>query len=247
MASVEVTDYSSSQAESVPGCFLEGRVESRVFVPKGSELWSASTKMAAGATVGWGNDHGDQAVYVIDGTIRIDGEECGPGDVVIVESGVLRKLEATTPVDLVQFGSHDPEPPLHGHFGPPEAAHHSVHICRADTVTVQRHPELARELFADSTCRTCRITLFSVKGRTGYKTGSHIHSQDEIIHLLSGELQVGRLTVQDGMGLAVPGNHRYGFQARSDFYFLNYRRDVSSYIRGPGSDPVLETDISHKA
>jgi hypothetical protein len=95
--------------------------------------------------------------------------------------------------------------------------------------------------FTDSTCKTCRIAFFKVAMPEARVTGSHVHSEDEIIHVLTGELQVGRAVVSAGMSVAIPGSYRYGFRTPGPFSFLNFRRDASTYVAAPGSTPVLET------
>jgi quercetin dioxygenase-like cupin family protein len=243
VASIQVGEYVPSTTGTAPSCAAQGKVRSNVFLPAGSELWSALTTMGPGSVLSWTSKHGDEAVYVTQGTIRVNDDTCGANDVVIVEGGVPTVLEALTETCLVQFGPHDHEPPLDGAFGRPAADHHAVHLRRAADVPLISGEWYERRLFADSVCPTCRITLFSVAGRAGYDTGSHLHSKDEIIHILKGTLQVGRLTAGPGMGLAVPGSQRYGFRAQGDFYFLNYRRDVATFTGRPGSTPILETEL----
>src|SRR5262249_50307035 len=92
-------------------------------------------------------------------------------------------------------------------------------------------------------CPTCRIAFFRIDSNSEepWVASSHMHSQDEIIHVLSGALQMGRDTVGAGMSVAIPGNHRYGFRTSGKFAFLNYRSDVSTTTTTPGSEPILET------
>ena len=80
--------------------------------------------------------------------------------------------------------------------------------------------------YTDGTCPTCRITFFSVDGRgldEPHRVGSHVHSHDEIVHVLEGDLQIGQVTVSEGMSVAVPANRRYGFRTPGPFRFLNYQ------------------------
>jgi uncharacterized cupin superfamily protein len=73
-----------------------------------------------------------------------------------------------------------------------------------------------------------------------HSASSHLHSEDEIIHVLEGELRVGTLTVPAGTSIAVPANLRYSFRTSQPFRFLNYRADVSTILLKPGSKPILE-------
>jgi quercetin dioxygenase-like cupin family protein len=95
--------------------------------------------------------------------------------------------------------------------------------------------------YADSTCDTCRVTFFENYVRSAHVVSSHTHTQDEIIRMTSGELQVGRVTLRAGMSIAIPADRRYGFRTPGPFSFLNYRRDLSMYVGAPGSDPLPET------
>jgi hypothetical protein len=98
--------------------------------------------------------------------------------------------------------------------------------------------------FADGTCPTCRITLFLYDGSVfvdGSTGASHSHSEDEIMHVLDGELHAGPLTATAGTSIAVPRNVRYSFRTSGPFCYLAYRADVSTEVVQPGSEPVLET------
>ncbi len=247
MASIQIGNYGKAAAQSLPNCAMSGDVQTRCFTPGDVALWSASVVMAADGSLTWSPKHGDEAVFVVSGTVAVDGRTCTAEDVVIVESDAEATLHATTDATLVLFGPRDTDPPATGEFGPPQPGHHGVHVVHAPDVTASSFGEPSdggRRLgYADSQCPTCRITLFSIEANRGYNTGSHLHSQDEIIHVLHGELQVGRDTVGPEMALAVPGDQRYGFRARTDFRFLNYRRDVSTFLRGPQDEPLLETAL----
>jgi hypothetical protein len=95
--------------------------------------------------------------------------------------------------------------------------------------------------FTDSTCPTCRIAVFLGESSHALTAASHVHSEDEIIHVLSGELRFGRELISPGTSVAIPKNLRYGFRTEGPFRFLNYRRDVSNVTLAPGSEPFLET------
>ena len=102
----------------------------------------------------------------------------------------------------------------------------------------RRHTRVASHVAG---CPTCRIVFFRIDGKgEPYAVGSHLHSEDEIIHVLSGALQVGRHRIEPGMSVAIPANERYGFRTTGPFSFLNYRADASTYTLAPGTEPVLE-------
>jgi mannose-6-phosphate isomerase-like protein (cupin superfamily) len=130
---------------------------------------------------------------------------------------------------------------------PAEAAtdRRGVHVVRAeDAPSISTDDALSVTYLCDGTCPTCRITFLLVYGSglaDGYSASSHLHSEDEIIHVLEGELRVGTLTVPAGTSIAVPANLRYSFRTSQPFRFLNYRADVSTILLKPGSEPILET------
>ncbi len=121
------------------------------------------------------------------------------------------------------------------HIVQPEDAS-SVHFSGGDGAT--------SVYFSDGTCPTCRVTLFLYDGSVfsdGYVGASHFHSQDEIIHVLEGELHFGPLTVPPDASIAVPRDLRYSFRTSGPFRYLDYRADVSTAVVAPGSEPVVET------
>jgi hypothetical protein len=95
--------------------------------------------------------------------------------------------------------------------------------------------------FADSTCETCDIAFFRIDESGPYTSPSHLHSEDEIIHVLSGELQFGRQIVGPGMSVAIPAERRYAFRASAPFSFLNYRAGASTVTMAPGTRPFEES------
>src|SRR4051794_12799183 len=79
-----------------PTCTLaEGRATSRLHDPQDNPLWTVTAELDAGARLEWGTDHGDEAVYVTTGSLRAGDRVVGEGSVLVVESGVALKAEAT--------------------------------------------------------------------------------------------------------------------------------------------------------
>ena len=242
MARLEVApaDRALSEGYAAPFCDVSGEAASSLFRPDGYSLWLSTAQLGAGTTVTWGDEHGDEAVYVLEGSVTVEGQVCDEGGVAIVEAGVPTTLRADTPTKLIHVGPTDPEPPQGGLQGPAAPEGHGTHIIsRADSVRVG--DDVAMVNFADATCPTCRIAIFLADARHELTAASHLHSEDEIIHLLSGRLQLGPQVLEPGMSVAIPANVRYGFKTDGPFCFLNYRRDVSSVTVAPGSTPFLET------
>jgi quercetin dioxygenase-like cupin family protein len=227
---------------SAPACTASGVAYSARFVPAGFSLWLVVARIEAGATVRWQESHGDEGIYIIDGAVSVEKETCTRGGAVIVESGVPAVMRADVTTELVHVGPVAEACPTGGLLGPADTQGHRLHVVEAEKAENIDFGVLANTIFADSTCGTCRINFFRVDGPDQpYVVGSHLHSEDEIIHVLSGALQVGPRTVSAGMSIAIPGGQRYGFRTTGGYSFLNYRADASTVVTAPGSEPRLET------
>lgn len=227
-----------------PTCRVAGPARSHRFAPVGYPLWLLHAVFDGDAELVWDGDHGDEALFVVDGRLDHDGSACRGDGAIVIESGAPARVFATSGTAVVHVGSAAPVAPTDGLFGAPAPAGHTVHVVNhadAHRVVYDDHP-IEHHGFADSRCRTCRINLFEVDGAAGYRTPSHVHSQDEIIHVLRGELRVGPHRLRAGASIAVPAHTRYGFAATEEFAFLNYRRDVSWSMTKPGTPAMLEGD-----
>jgi hypothetical protein len=226
-----------------PTCIAEGTVRSSKFQPDGYSLWRGGGELEAGTCLLWSDDHGDEGVFVVEGELEVDDQRAPARSAVLVEAGVpvvARAVERTT---IVHFGPADPDQPIDGPLGGPDAGKRGVHVVEHEqaSMLVYTEEQPVAAYFSDGSCPTCRIAFFEVDKASGFVSTSHIHSEDEIIHVLDGVLQVGPLRVEAGMSIAVPKGVRYGFRTDGPFRFLNYRRDVSRYTGVPGSEQVLET------
>jgi hypothetical protein len=99
--------------------------------------------------------------------------------------------------------------------------------------------------FADSTCPTCRIALFTVEVDGRKDAVAHHHTADEIIFVLGGSISMGRASYGPGTALSIPGGVRYGFVGdERGHHFLNFRRDVSEQFNDRDGPGVLETALA---
>jgi len=74
-----------------------------------------------------------------------------------------------------------------------------------------------------------------------YESAPHSHSQDELIHLLDGEIVLGSYRLGPGDTLAVAADRRYRFNSGdAGFGFLNYRRGPSVQTIDPAAPPRVE-------
>jgi quercetin dioxygenase-like cupin family protein len=234
-----------SEVYAAPTAIVEGRSSSRLVSPEGFTLWLVASAVDAPARLRWDTDHGDEAVYVKSGRLRVGDRTCGTGSVVVVESGAAIDVDVDEPAELVHFGPAAHTPPADGPNGAPAAGAHRAHVIGPRGYTAREEPTHATRQYANATCPTCRINLFQSWRSEKYRSAAHSHTEDELIHVLAGELTVGGGQAGPGDTLAVSARSIYGFQTGDDGYlFLNYSADASSYIPArPGPSKVLENPV----
>ena len=131
------------------------------------------------------------------------------------------------------MGPRDPAPPVDGLNGPAATEGHGVHIVGPRGTYANVTDTADSHYYADSTCPTCRITLLSVGRSFGYQSEPHSHSQDELIHVVAGGINLGQRRLGPGDTVAIAAGARYGFRGDDDgFVFVNYRRDASQQMWG---------------
>lgn len=225
-------------------------VSVRRLSPEGISLWLYEVAMPSGGELRWAGEHGDEAVYVLEGTLEVC-DEAGrrpvpAGGAVIVESAAAAHIVAAGPIRVLHMGPRESSPPVDGPLGPAEPAHHAVHAVGPRGVYARIEPGRDTRFFADSSCPTCRITLMQTGRSQRYHSEAHSHSQDELIHVLAGDITVGRDVLGPGDTLYVEADRRYTFTSGDrGFSFLNYRRDASLHTLVRGGEPVLEGGAAH--
>jgi hypothetical protein len=225
---------------------LDGGASSALLSPERFSLWLVRGELSDNALLAWTRDrpHGDEVVYVTRGELDVDGRICPSGGAVVIESGAPVAVRAIGDTEVLHFGPADPAPPTDGFYGPASPEDHGVHVVGPGGTFAQIEGPRNSRFFADSTCPTCRITLLYTGRDCAYESAAHSHSQDELIHVLHGELQLGAYSAGPGDTLAISKDVRYRF--RSDgFAFLNYRRDVSHQTIDRDAPPILEGGAYH--
>ena len=218
-----------------PTATLEGRSQSRRVSPDGFSLWLVVAAIEGPARLQWDTDHGDEALFVKAGSVRLGERQCPTGGVLVVESGVALEVDIDEPTEVVHFG-----PAV---YGAPSGQR--AHVIGPRGYAAREEPTHTTRQYANATCDTCRINLFQSSRTEKYRSAAHSHTQDELIHVLGGELVVGGERARPGDTLAVAAESIYGFQTGDDGYrFLNYSADASSYIPArPGPSKVLANPL----
>jgi len=207
---------------------VEGGVRARTVSPPEFSLWLVTADLDDGASITWPAEHGDESVFVVSGAFQIDGRTCPADGAVIIESNVEVTGTAVGPTRIVHFGPADTAPPTGGLNGDPSTEGHGVHVVGPKGTWAAIKEGQDSHFFADSSCPTCRITLLHVGRDSVYDSSAHSHTEDELIHVIEGEILLGRQKVGVGDTLAIGGDVRYKFRGGDNgFRFLNYRRDAS--------------------
>jgi len=244
VAGIEIVrgDTATSSAwHPVAGHHVSDAARCRLVSPPGFSLWLVSIDLPAGGELTLPEVHGDESVAVLSGRLVVDGRICEPDGAVIVEAGAgAIVLRARGDTRVVHMGPTDPVVPTDGLNGAALPGR-AVHVVGPRGTYAAIEPGRDTHYFADSTCPTCRLTLLYTSRTREYVSDTHSHSQDELIHLLWGELRLGSQVVRPGDTLAIAAHRRYGFRSAADgFGFLNYRRDASEQTVERGSPPRME-------
>jgi hypothetical protein len=239
MAGIEVVhaaDVGQSDSYVSKRHHVEGGSRSKFVSPADYSLWLVAAELEDGATIEWPAVHGDEAVMVLSGGFEIDGKVCPPQGAAIIESDVATRGRALGPTRIVHVGPSDPAQPLDGLNGPPDPDGHSVHVYGPKGHYASITEGSDSHYYADSSCPTCRLTLLYLRRDFPHEAKPHAHSEDELIHVLTGELILGSQHVGPGDTLAISKKVRYRFRgADTGFSFVNYRRDASQHIEPSGA------------
>jgi hypothetical protein len=229
MAKIEVVrgdDVEPSEAYPAGGCELEGAARTRRVSPDGYPLWLVAATLGPGSRLSWSGRHGEEAVFVTSGALVVAGDRRPAGSVLVLEAAAAIEADVPEPTEIVHVGRAEAD----GDGGGDRGA--GVHLIGPEGVSAHRAgPHLSR-IFADASCPTCSVSLHWSSHDERYHSSLHSHSEDELIHVLRGDIFVGRRRVGPGDTLAVRANTKYRFESGDEGYgFLNYSPAASAYIR----------------
>jgi mannose-6-phosphate isomerase-like protein (cupin superfamily) len=230
---------------SAPCTTVVGTADGAFHGPAGYSLWLVRGTLEAGAELRWEPGHGDEALFVLDGELEHDGRLAGPRSAVLVEANAEAVVRARSRADVLHFGPTSPTPPTDGPLGPAAEGGRGVHVVAPHEAAGSSWPvdgggTIESRFYADSTCPTCRAWFVRNAVDVAFTLPSHVHSQDELVYLVRGDMRVGTAELSAGMAVAIPAGVRYGVRSRTGFEFVNFRRDLATYLGRPGSEPILE-------
>ena len=238
---VHAVEIEAAHGYPTPTVSASGDCAARRVSPDGASLWLVAAELFPGTELRWGTNHGDEAVYVRSGSLAIEGRVCPADGAVIVEAGVAVTATAETATSIVHVGPADSNPPADGLRGPAETEGRGVRIVGPDGMWATVDDTQRTRFFSDASAATNRLWLLATDRPQYFESSSHSHSQDELIHVLRGEIRVGRRVVGEGDTLWVAADRRYKLYSGDDgVHFINYRRDAS-VMTSPNYDaPLLE-------
>jgi hypothetical protein len=225
----QVIQHSRLQESSeypAPYCTGIGHLRAQFSRPEGFRQWILSAHLDRGTQLAWDAAHGDEAVYVVDGELDTDGSVCGAGGAVVVESGATPIVRALADTQVIHVGA-DPldEPRRFGMLSDPGRGVHVVDERGLEVTLADGSSPSRVAYFATGKCPSCRLMLYRVGGDGD--TRSHVHTQPQLQHVLSGTIQVGQFTLGPDTTFAVPAGYRYGYRASGPWELLVHRPDLS--------------------
>jgi quercetin dioxygenase-like cupin family protein len=226
---------------AAPRCRVTGSVRSRTASPGGASIWMLAAEFDAGSSLSWEARHGDEALFVQQGELSVDGRSCPEGGAVVIEANALPTITAPAPTRLLHMGPRDDAPPEGGLYGPPQPAGGGVHVVGPRGTFEELDDQRETRFFADATCPSCRLWLLYTARNFAFDSQVHSHSQDELIYVLHGEIQLGSLRLLPGSSVFIAANQLYSFRAgEQGFGFINYRRDASEMTTRSTGKKLLE-------
>jgi len=226
----KAAEAESHTQHQAPQCEPCEAVLSRRLEPPEATLWLVASELAKDGELRWKPGHGDEALYVGTGSLEVDGQPCATGAAAILEAGSQPRVRALEATRVLHFGSR---------AASPSHADRGVHVTTPRGTWEQLEPGRETRFFADATCERCSIWLLYTARAHAYESPIHSHSQDELIHVLEGEIELGSLHIAAGDTLFVAADQLYRLRAGdAGFAFLNFRR-AGSRMRVQGRDELL--------
>lgn len=229
----------------VPDLCVEGPLERALASPPAASIFLEILELEIGTSVEWAPANGDRALFIERGGLGVDGQRVPAGGAILVESGARLRVEAKRVSRLLHFGPREagaavdptrvrkaPTPP-------------QVHLVGPRGRFEAIEPGRETRFFADASCSGCSIWLLFTARSFAYESPVHSHSQDELIHVVRGEIALGSLRAGPGTTLFIAAGQPYRFRSAADgFAFLNYRQAGSVMTLRPGGERIIESGLA---
>ena len=209
----------------------------RVAVPiENDSLRLVVAWLDTGSRIDWPTSHGEEAVYVLEGAIDVNGTNVPTGGAVVLHGNAPCTVTSAGGARLAHFvevaSAHDGDGRLHL-IGP------------AGWARSGRPGAAEATWFADSTCEGCDVTLLRVERDTpGNRGRPHEHSADEILFLVEGGISLGAHDLPRDHAVFIPANTRYAVNCGPVKHgFLNYRAHASAQMYEGDTEPMVENAL----
>jgi quercetin dioxygenase-like cupin family protein len=206
----------------------------RVAVPIDDRLRLVVVWLEPGGSVRWPDGHGEEALYVLDGVVDVEGVTVPTGGAVVFHAGSGHTLTSPEGARLAHFAAGPGDGDGEVHLLGPGGRYRSGSLTGSQATW-----------FADSTCEGCDVALFRVERDTpGNRGRAHEHSADEILFLVEGGIRLGAHEVPTGHAVFIPADTRYAVTCGEVKHaFLNYRPTASLQRYEGDSEPMVETGL----
>jgi hypothetical protein len=207
----------------------------RAAVPVDGPLSLVVTWLGEGDWIEAPVTHGEEALYVLDGTASVDGTAVPAGGAIVLHADEPCRIGG--PARLAHFAA--------GGSGSRGRAG-GRHLLGPGGRFRSGSPTGSQATwFADSTCDGCDVALFRVERDTpGNRGRAHSHSADEILVLVEGGLRLGAHELLTGHAAFIPADTRYAITCGPVKHaFLNYRPTASTQIYEGETEPLPENGL----
>jgi quercetin dioxygenase-like cupin family protein len=186
----------------------------------------------------------DCLAYVWSGRIGVSATELSAGSVVIVERGAECTLQGSAPQSrllLFRAGQAQSKAREGGHV-------HLLPAERAPCAPNLSSSGVSGRLLADARCPSCEVWLHenrfpaATEKPRDAKAGIHSHSEDEVIFVTEGQIQLGERLYGLGTAIAITADTFYTFLPGPDgMAFVNFRAALPTEIHFASGHVVDET------
>ncbi|MCR5879550.1 hypothetical protein [Phenylobacterium sp. J367] len=237
MSKLSITDRVPDELSpfDAPKVRLSGQVASRCVISSRDftlSLWRH--QLAAGAALTVDGPAEDHVFYVLTGDMRVGATPIEPGGAASIGRGATAELSGgAAGATLLHFIGHAATRP--------DRAGGCVHLMR--TGWTERSADRRHTLYFDSGCPTCAVWLHRSGSGSGRFAAPHHHTEDEIICVVEGDLDLGTRRIAAGGAAAVGREMVYSFTSgEAGLTFVNFRQADPFFVPKDASQKAPESE-----